>query len=173
MATPSKLRAFYVFSFLKNLQFFRALAVPFYLYRLNFNYGRMFILEAIFSVAMMLLEIPTGVVADKWGRKVSLLLGSLFLTLGFFAFGVFMAFWILVLGEVVCALGMTFVSGFGKAFLNEFLVVESLGGEGFLIIFKKKSLRNFGLDYAAISVLTFFMFWFYQSLLAREGVPVS
>jgi MFS family permease len=250
MATPSRLRAFYAFSFLKNLQFFGALAVPFYLYRLKFNYGRMFILEAIFSVAMMLLEVPTGVVADKWGRKVSLLLGSLFLALGFFAFGVFRAFWVLVVGEVVCAMGMTFVSGADKAFLYEFLAAESRedeasrifsryeaagtaglflafplgslfagsgilpyeqalglvfvftaaamalsgaallgvkeshtaradggflrhGVEGFLIIFRKKSLRNFGLDYAAISALTFFMFWFYQSLLAREGVPVS
>ncbi len=250
MATPSKLRAFYAFSFLKNLQFFGALAVPFYLYRLNFNYGRMFILEAIFSVAMMLLEIPAGVVANKWSRKVSLFLGLFFLTLGFFAFGVFWAFWILVVGEVVCALGMTFVTGADKVFLYEFLAAKSLGGEapkifsryeaagtvgcflafplgslfagsgilpyevvlglvfvftvvamalsgvalfgvkesyaaptdgdflrhgveGFFIIFRKNSLRNFGLDYAAISVLTFFMFWFYQSLLAREGVPVS
>jgi MFS family permease len=250
MATPSRLKAFYAFSFLKNLQFFGALAVPFYLYRLKFDYSRMFILEALFSVAMMLLEVPTGIVADKWGRKVSLLLGSFFLALGFLAFGIFRAFWVLAVGEVICALGMTFVSGADKAFLYEFLAAEASedqssrvfaryeaagtaglflafplgslfagsgllpyerslglvfvftaaamalsgvallgvkesytapvdggflrhGVEGFLIIFRKKSLRNFGLDYAAISALTFFMFWFYQSLLAREGVPVS
>jgi len=250
MATSSKLRAFYAFSFLKNLEFFGALSVPFYLYRLKFDYSRMFILEAIFSVAMMLLEVPTGVVADRWGRKVSLLLGSLFLALAFFAFGIFRAFWVLAVAEVVCAVGMTFVSGADKAFLYEFLAAESREGEasrifgkyeaagtagrflafplgslfagsgilpyeqalglvfvftavamalsgvallgvkesyaapagggflrhgveGFLIIFREKSLRNFGLDYAAISALTFFMFWFYQSLLAREGVPVS
>jgi MFS family permease len=232
MATSSKLRAFYAFSFLKNLEFFGALSVPFYLYRLKFDYSRMFILEAIFSVAMMLLEVPTGVVADRWGRKVSLLLGSLFLALAFFAFGIFRAFWVLAVAEVVCAVGMTFVSGADKAFLYEFLAAESREGEasrifgkyeaagtagrflafplgslfagsgilpyeqalglvfvftavamalsgvallgvkesytapagggflkhgveGFLIIFREKSLRNFGLDYAAISALIF------------------
>ena len=257
MAGRFRLRALYAFSFLKNLQFFGALAVPFYLYRLSFDYSRMFILEAIFSVAMMLLEIPTGIVADKWGRKISLLFGALFLGASFFAFGVFRDFWVLALAELVCAAGMTFVSGADQAFLYEILAAEEKAGavaspenrvskvfaryeaagtaglflsfpigslfagsglvpyeralglvfvftgiamllsglailgveesrsaptrrggffkhgvEGFLIIFRTKPLRTFGLDYAAISALTFFMFWFYQSLLAREGVPV-
>ena len=108
MAGRFRLRALYAFSFLKNLQFFGALAVPFYLYRLSFDYSRMFILEAIFSVAMMLLEIPTGIVADKWGRKISLLFGALFLGASFFAFGVFRDFWVLALAELVCAVGMKF-----------------------------------------------------------------
>lgn len=287
MAESLRLRAFYAFSFLKNLQFFGALAVPFYLYRVNLDYGRMFVLEALFSVSMMLLEVPTGVVADKWGRKISLMLGTSFLALGFLAFGIFRSFWVLAAAEVVCALGMTFVSGADKAFLYEYLAAHEMesrdagiagggddgagyecatrteasqtnsakngarrapdvsavfgryeaagtaglclafplgslfagsgivpytsalglvfvftalalgfsglalvgvketrisavhggylkhGIDGFLLIFRKRELRAFGIDYAVISAFTFFMFWFYQSLLGREGVPVS
>jgi len=67
----------YAFNFLKSLQFFGALAVPFYLYCVGLDYKGMFILETIFSVCIILFEIPTGVIADKFGRKISLFLGAL------------------------------------------------------------------------------------------------
>lgn len=240
----------YAFSFLKNLQFFGAVAVPFYLYRIGLSYGRMFILEMTFSAAMMALEVPTGIVADRWGRKISLCLGSIFLALGFFMFGLFHPFALLFIAELICALGMTLVSGADKALLYETLKRGEESGEattvfsryeaagtaglfisfplgslfagsgivpytsalglvfiftalalalsgfvvlgvketapergrqnfmrqgidGFLYIFKTRQLRAFGINYAVISALTFFMFWFYQSLLARNKVPVA
>ena len=260
------IRALYAFSFLKSLQFFGAVAVPFYAHRLGMGYAQMFTLEMIFSAAMMALEIPTGIVADRWGRKASLVLGSGFLAAGFLAFGFFRSFALLAVGELVCAAGMTLVSGADKALLYEVAkrngaaqagrpglraaaarddaatifsryeaagtaglfvsfplgslfagsgivpydaalglvfvftaaalalsslavlsVAETLsaesrsarkpflrqGAEGFLRIFRTPQLRSFGLNYAVISALTFFMFWFYQSLLAREGFPVA
>ncbi|MFA5851597.1 MAG: MFS transporter [Spirochaetales bacterium] len=242
--------ALYTFSFLKNLQFFGAVAVPFYLHRIGLSYSRMFILEMAFSAAMMAFEVPTGIVADRWGRKISLCLGSLFLAAGFFMFGFFHAFGVLFVAELVCALGMTLVSGADKALLYETLkqsgapeesttvfaryeaaataglfisfplgslfvgsgivpyksalglvfvftaaalaisglvvlrVKETApawerkgfmkqGIDGFLYIFRTAQLRIFGINYAVISALTFFMFWFYQSLLARYDVPVA
>jgi len=244
------LYALYAFSFLKSLNFFGAVTVPFYLYRVKLDYGRMFTLEAVFSASMMLLEIPTGIVADRWGRKVSLAWGSGFLALSFLAFGVFRSFWVLLAAEVVCALGMTLVSGADKALLYETAQAEGAGEEsttvfaryeaagtagmflafpagslfvgsgilryeealgfvfvataialglagavvlsvgerkvdrgregfveqgvqGFLYIFKVPELRGFAFDYSIISAFTFFMFWFYQSLLLRNSVPVG
>ncbi len=73
----------YGFNFFKSLQFFGALVVPFYLYRAGLDYTRMFLLETIFSVGMFVLEIPTGVVADRLGRKISLFFGSCFFGIGF------------------------------------------------------------------------------------------
>jgi len=245
-----KIGALYAFNFFKSLQFFGAVAVPFYLHRIGIGYGRMFILEMVFSAAMMALEVPTGIVADRWGRKISLCLGSFFLAAGFLAFGVFRSFPILLLAEIVCALGMTLVSGADKALLYEVLKRDGLqdgastvfaryeaagtaglfvgfplgslfagsgivayesalglvfvftavalgisgiimlsvgeplpeksgkgfmrqGIDGILQIFRTPQLRSLGFNYAVISALTFFMFWFYQSLLARNSVPVS
>jgi len=111
--------ALYAFNFLKNLQFFGAVAVPFYLHRIGLDYRRMFILEMAFSAAMMAFEVPTGIVADRWGRRISLCLGSSFLALGFFMFGIFHAFTLLFAAELICALGMTLVSGADKALLYE------------------------------------------------------
>jgi len=250
LSRRNDLHALYVFSFLKSLNFFGAVTVPFYLYRVKLDYGRMFLLEAVFSASMMLLEIPTGIVADRWGRKISLAWGSGFLALSFLAFGVFRSFWVLLAAEIVCALGMTLVSGADKALLYETVqaggsgeepttvfaryeaagtagmfvafpagslfagsgilgygealgfvfiataialglagaIVLSVGErrsdrgregfirqgvQGFLYIFRIPQLRRFALDYSVISAFTFFMFWFYQSLLLRNKVSVG
>jgi len=47
------------------------------------------------------------------------------------------------------------------------------GLDGFLRILKIPDLRLFSFNYAFISSLTFFMFWFYQSLLMANDIPVS
>ncbi len=47
------------------------------------------------------------------------------------------------------------------------------GIDGFKYIFIKPALRVFSFNYALISSLTFFMFWFYQSLLLDNKFPLS
>ena len=275
MKAASSLRLLYLFNFLKSLQFFGALAVPFYLHRAGLDYFRMFVLEAIFSVCMIALEIPTGVVADRAGRRVSLFAGALAFGAGFLVFGLTVSYALLAAAEVVCALGMCLLSGADRALVYE-LAVEggagaaadaegdpgkpaavaagesALGGagrptavaarydafgtaglliafpagtlfaasglvpyraalglvfvataaaiglsalvllfvrepprapfrgsalrsglDGFLSIFKDRALARFALNYAAVSSLSFFMFWFYQTLLMKNGFPLA
>ncbi|HRR02403.1 MAG TPA: hypothetical protein P5286_05845, partial [Treponemataceae bacterium] len=109
----------YIFNFLKNVQFFGAVAVPFFLYRAQLDYVRMFTLEAVFSVSMMLMEIPTGIVADRWGRRTSLMLGSVTLGAGFFCIALTQSFALLALAEVVAAAGLTLITGADRALLYE------------------------------------------------------
>jgi len=109
----------YIFNFLKNVQFFGAVAVPFFLYRAQLDYVRMFTLEAVFSVSMMLMEIPTGIVADRWGRRTSLILGSITLGAGFFCIALTQSFALLALAEVVAAAGLTLLTGADRALLYE------------------------------------------------------
>lgn len=109
----------HAFSFLKSLQFFGAVVVPFYLYKLGFSFTQMFLLETFFSVGMMLLEIPTGVVADRWGRKASLMAGALTMAGAFALFALGRTFPELVAAQLLCALGMTLVSGADRALLYE------------------------------------------------------
>ena len=46
----------------------------------NMGMHEIFLLKAIYSVAIVAMEIPSGWMADVWGRKKTLILGSL----GFF-----------------------------------------------------------------------------------------
>ncbi len=119
MKQKSRFAFLYAFGFLVNLQFFGALAVPFYLDRLRFGYAEMFSLEALFALCVMAFEIPTGVIADRFGRKRSLFLGAIAFGAGFALFGVVRSLPALAVAEVVCALGMSLLSGADRALLYE------------------------------------------------------
>ena len=121
-ASPWPHRLMYGFNFLKSLQFFGALAVPFFLVRLGFTYTQMFLLECFFGAGMFVFEIPTGIVADKFGRKASLMLGTLFFGGGFTVFALTRSFAVLALAEVVCAVGMTLFSGADNALMYELIL---------------------------------------------------
>jgi MFS family permease len=116
----------YVFNFLKSLQFFGAIAIPFYLYRIHLDYTQMFTLEMIFSISMFLLEIPTGIIADRFGRKISLFLGTLCFGSSFCIFGMTFSWFILALAEILCACGMCLISGADRAMLFELSKQENM-----------------------------------------------
>lgn len=229
---------------------FGAVTVPFYLHRAGLDYKGMFILEAIFSAGMMFFEIPTGIVADKFGRRISLFYGSLIFACSFLLFAFFPSFSILIIAQIICAFGMTLLTGADRALLYQviksdgntdnasgimgrydafgtagMLLAFPLGSvfvgsgivnyydalsivfiatsaaialsavviifvkedkvnipsvnplkqgfDGFMYSFKHKKLRSFSLNYSIISALTFFMFWFYQSMLLENNFPVA
>ncbi|HEY0707523.1 MAG TPA: MFS transporter [Polyangia bacterium] len=84
-----------------------------------------FAANAFFTVGQVLFEIPTGVVADTWGRRTSYLLGAATLlatTLIYFAMWKFRApllGW--ALASILMGLGFTFFSGATEAWLADAL----------------------------------------------------
>jgi MFS family permease len=237
----------YLAAFLKNLQFFGPLAVPFFLDWLRVDYTRLFLLQAWFLFWVFLLEIPTGIVADKWGRKFSVGAGCLLFGVDMLAFGLVRNYGLLFVAEFLGAVGMTLMSGAEQALLYDSLVElkrenrarhcfarsEAAGTLGLLVAFPVGSfvgalgryperlplpfvmtagsaalaglvyfamrepsrtrptdgpirmgvnglrtlltrarLRAYVLNAVTISAVTFFVFWFYQPVLLRAGVPV-
>ena len=84
-----------------------------------------FVANAVFTAAMALFEVPTGVVADTLGRRASFLLSELTLALGTLAYvgvaaidGSLMLF---CLAGVILGLGYTFYSGAVEAWLVDAL----------------------------------------------------
>jgi MFS family permease len=113
----------YAAVFLKNLQFFGPIAVPYFLDWLRVDYTRMFLLQAWFLFWVFTLEIPTGVVADKFGRKISVALGCLLFAADMLFFGLSRNFTLLFVAEFLGAVGMTLVSGADQALLYDSLIV--------------------------------------------------
>ena len=109
----------YSYSFFKSLHFFGSLSIVFYLNRLEMSYTWMFALETIFSVFLFLFEIPTGIIADKFGRKTSLILGSGFFGFSFIILGITRNIPVLIFIQVLGALGMSLISGADKALIYE------------------------------------------------------
>ncbi len=94
---------------------------------------QVFIVNSIFTGAMALFEIPTGVLADTRGRRVSFLLSIAILMIG--TIGYVLAFfipnnlWLFVLMSVVMGLGFTFYSGAMEAWLVDALNATGHDGE--------------------------------------------
>jgi len=112
----------YIINLVKNMMFFSAVTVPFFLDWAKIDYTRIFILEASFSFFMFVLEIPTGIIADKYGRKYSLALGGIFGAASFILFGLVNNYRVFFLADFICALGFTLMSGADKALLYDTLI---------------------------------------------------
>ena len=92
-----------------------------------------FVVNAAFTAGMVLFEIPTGVVADTRGRRLSFLLSAITLligTLGYIAISVAGGGLVLfVLASVVLGLGFCFYSGAVEAWLVDGLKASGYDGE--------------------------------------------
>jgi MFS family permease len=82
---------------------------------------------------MVLFEVPTGVVADTWGRRASYLLGTLALAgstiLYWLLWQTEAAFWLWAVVSVLIGLGFTFFSGAVEAWLVDALRFTGYDGE--------------------------------------------
>jgi MFS family permease len=85
-----------------------------------------FAANAFFTLGMVFFEVPTGVVADTWGRRASFLLGTITLSvttlLYFLLWQIHAPFWEWAVVSVLLGLGFTFFSGATEAWL-----VDALG----------------------------------------------
>jgi MFS family permease len=113
----------YFFTLFCNLDLTRGLWMI-YLASRGFTLLQLGVLEGLFHVTSFLMEVPTGAVADLWGRKISRLLGRVFflasLALMFFS----QEFFLQILGFAVCAIGYNLESGAGEALVYDSLLLD-------------------------------------------------
>ncbi len=98
-------------SFLSSVHLFGAVSVPFFTDLAKLGYAKMMLIESWFTISWFLLEIPTGVVAERLGRKASMSLGFLFTAIGAFTMGLFPSFSGLLIAHTILGLGGALVSG--------------------------------------------------------------
>src|SRR5919198_6564958 len=91
-----------------------------------------FAANACFTAGMVLFEVPTGVVADTWGRRASFLLGALTLVvttaLYWLAWRTQAPFWVWAVTSMLLGLGFTFFSGATEAWLVDALKYAGFKG---------------------------------------------
>ncbi len=121
----NNLTKMYLVGFLTSLHFFSAVLVPMLTVWVGISYTEAMILQSIFVVSVTILEIPTGAVADIYGRKVSLALGMFIAFTAFEIYGFNKTFVSCVMGEVLIALAASLISGADSA-----MIYDSLKQEG-------------------------------------------
>ncbi|MEV6637085.1 MFS transporter [Actinoplanes sp. NPDC051470] len=92
-----------------------------------------FAANAFFTAGMVLFEVPTGIVADSWGRRASYLLGTITLAV---TTGLYLWLWVIegpfwawAVSSVLLGLGFTFFSGATEAWLVDALRATGYQGE--------------------------------------------
>lgn len=71
------------------------------------------------EISAFVFEVPTGIVADVYSRRLSIILGYLLMGIGFLIEGFFPAFLPILLAQVVWGLGYTFTSGATQAWISD------------------------------------------------------
>lgn len=140
-----KLRKFFVLDevgklslmkFFLNLFFLSPVAVFFYQSK-GLNYFQILSLESVFVLFMFLFEVPTGVFADKFGRKKSVILGTLLLSTEPFIYLFAKSYFVFAVSFAISAIGFTFLSGTIEALIYDRL--KSKGEESLM----KKSMGRY------------------------------
>ena len=104
--------------FCRFLLFFLPILMPFYNSN-NITAGQVIYLQAIFSFAVVIFEVPTGYISDKFSRVKSIQIGALLAVLcyGFYPF--VSSFWIFAFLQVINALATSLISGSDDALLYD------------------------------------------------------
>lgn len=97
--------------------------VVLYLESNGVSLAQAFQLQAIFSAALLLMEVPSGYLSDRLGRKPTLVVGSSVGLAGICVYAVGFQFWHFVVAEVLLAVLFAFHSGTREALTKETLVV--------------------------------------------------
>ena len=91
-----------------------------------------FAANAFFTAGMVLFEVPTGIVADTAGRRLSYLLGTLTLSVSTLLYvGLWQIeapFWAWAIVSILIGLGFTFFSGAVEAWLVDALTATGFTG---------------------------------------------
>ena len=120
MNRPSPIHSLFVFRFFRDFVLAMPVIVPFYLSH-KVSPSGVFLLQSVFSMTLLLFEVPSGYFADVFGRKNSLLLGALMISLGWFVYAISSSLGLFALAEICLAIGFSLCSGTESALLYDIL----------------------------------------------------
>ena len=116
---------FSAYGFLKNLRFFDAFIILFFLQQ-GISFLEIGTLISIREISITILEIPTGLIADCYGRRSSMIFAFLSYIFSFAIFFFFPKFSFYIIAMVFFALGEAFRTGTHKAMILEYLDIKNI-----------------------------------------------
>ncbi len=120
-AGDDRIRRYYLFRAVTSF----SLWLPFWLLWIYESFENMLIVTVIdtaFWATMILFQIPTGLIGDKYGRKTVLFIGEVTYVAGIFLFGMSDGFWQFLGSNMVWALGVCFIVSGDTPFLYDTLI---------------------------------------------------
>ncbi len=115
------LAIFYILSGVTSLAFQLVFTVSllYFVTVAKLNPLQMVLIGTALELGVFLFEIPTGIVADVYSRRLSVIIGMFVISLGFVLEGLFPAFGPLLASQLVWGIGYTFTSGATQAWISD------------------------------------------------------
>ena len=137
-----------------------------------------FLLQSVYSLTLMTLEIPTGYFADRAGRKTSILIGAILGFSGYLAYSFSFGFWQFVIAEVILGVSQSMVSGADSAMLYDTLAASKQKNRYTQLEGRITSIGNFGEAFAGIiggllAVSSLRSPFYVQTCIAIIAVPAA
>lgn len=119
----------YIYTVLLNSVFILPIIIPFYRDELGLTFHDFLIGESVFAVSLILFDVPAGYLADRWGRKKTLILGSILMALAYTSLSLATGFWSAILAQGFIGIGVATVSGANSALLYDTLLSQGRESE--------------------------------------------
>lgn len=116
----SNIRLLYVYMFLNRLEMWLPVVVLFVQDR-GFSLTQYTILDAVWYASTLIFEVPTGVVTDRYGKKISLLVAVLFQSFSLFIVAFASSFLTILIAYVLWGFGSSFETGTHDALIYDSL----------------------------------------------------
>jgi MFS family permease len=116
---------FCLYGFLRNLRFFDAFFLLFLLEK-GLSYTEIGLLYAVREICINVCEIPSGIVADSWGRKTSLVASFIAYIISFMVFYISDDFWLFMAAFVLFGIGDAFRTGTHKGIIMNYLELNAM-----------------------------------------------
>jgi MFS family permease len=129
MRRPSAVKVFYGIEFFDSIGFHAAFTVwAVYLVQdVGANPFQLVLLGTVSEIAIFLFEVPTGVVADTYSRRLSIIVGLLVSGASILVVGLVPVFWVILVAAILRGIGGTFLSGAWEAWITDEHGVDGIG----------------------------------------------
>ena len=162
---------FCAYGFLRNLRFFDAFFILF-LRQKGLNYTEIGILYTIREIIINAFEIPSGIIADTYGRKNSLLVSFLLYIVSFTVFYLSNEFWFFLAAFILFGIGDAFRTGTHKGIIMSYLERNNWGSQKINYYGHTRSWSQKGAALSSlIAGLIVFYSGDYQSIFLYSTVP--
>ncbi|MCD6421921.1 MFS transporter, partial [bacterium] len=147
--SESYLWRLYLFKFFTGLHFISGVLIPFFTQWGGLSFTQIMILQSWFMVWIFVFEIPTGSIADHFGRKFSLATGCIISIIAALTYASVPNFYVFLLAEFLWALGATLFSGAYEALVYDTLKYLGKTGESKKVFGRSESFGLLGITIGA------------------------
>ena len=131
--------------FLCWMHLMSAVIMPFFREWGRLSFAQIFALQTWFMVMSFLMEVPTGAVADRFGRKVSVAGGGFLLAAASVLYGTFPSLAVFVVAEALFAVAIALISGADEALAYDSLLAQGRESEASRVMARLEAAKLTGI----------------------------